>query len=121
MEITKKFYKFSDPITGAQTKSIGWVKVYTPNRAKIVKKDDIYTLVYQEAVPTTSISKPNIEGAVEITEDEFNGLDTSNESVTYKLKRESKQFTFSKLNRVSTVERDFTQVVTSLNAKLARA
>lgn len=121
METTKKFYKFLDPLTGAQTKDIGWVSTSNSSKSKIIKGETGFTLASQEVVPITSNFKPQEKDAVEITEDDFNKLDTSGESLTYKLRREKKQLYFLKRSNTNTMERDFTQVVANLNAKLARA
>ena len=83
-----KYYKFVDEITGSITKDYGWTVENSNVNMKIVFKDNIPEFTKNEPVIQNFIIKPRAKDAVEISEEAFNTLDTSNESTTSRIRRE---------------------------------
>lgn len=85
MGIELKYYSFTDPITDELTKDLGWTITREVKKISIVD----YVIKEDVLVPHVTVRIPKEKNVVELSKDEYDKLDTSGESMTYRLRRES--------------------------------
>lgn len=83
-----KYYKLTDPVTKAVTKDYGWVITHTSANRKILFEEEGPHIVRNEPVQQTFNYAPRGQDIQEITEVQFNSLDTSKESMISRINRE---------------------------------
>lgn len=85
MQVEIKYYQFTDPYTGVQSKDFGWVQNYLTRELKI--KGD--AVLKDSVVARTRAIAPRYIDVEEITKEQFDALDTKGESATVQLRREA--------------------------------
>jgi len=86
-----KYFKFEDPITGGTSKATGLEFHISTDEKQLVLKDGKLVVTRDESKPYVTTSYPQEDNLVEITKEEFDKLDTKDESPEYRQARKSRE------------------------------
>lgn len=89
MKVRRRYFKAEDPLTGVETKFLGWSAILKIPEFKVSIREDDFVVEKFNVVETERHHVPRGKSVVEISEEEYERMHPKGESLTSQLRRES--------------------------------